>query len=109
MQMHLKSVRYTDTVLFPTIGNAVNVQSPDIDKPGIYCRKDQVSRQPILVVIGNTDKKLMQTYQNFKADRYPAYQQLETVLYPYILQNLVHLPAAFLFAEKIDKFFALTA
>ena len=31
----LKSVGYTDTVLFPTIGNAVNVQSPDIGKPDI--------------------------------------------------------------------------
>jgi hypothetical protein len=55
--MHLKSVRYTDKVLFPTIGNAVNVQSPDIGKPDIYYRKDQVSRQPILVIIGHTDKK----------------------------------------------------
>jgi hypothetical protein len=40
MQMHLKSVVYTDTVLFPTIGNAINVQTPDIGKPDIYCRKD---------------------------------------------------------------------
>ncbi len=39
MQMHLKYVGYMDTVLFPTIGNAVNVQSPDIGKPDIYCRK----------------------------------------------------------------------
>ncbi len=38
--MHLKSVGYTDTVLFPTIGNAVDVQSLDIGKPGIYRRKD---------------------------------------------------------------------
>jgi hypothetical protein len=38
--MHLKSAGYTDTVLFMTIGNAVNVQSPDIFKPDIYCRKD---------------------------------------------------------------------
>jgi hypothetical protein len=38
--MHLKSVGYTDTVLFPTIGNAVNVQSPDIGRPDIYRRKD---------------------------------------------------------------------
>jgi hypothetical protein len=38
--MHLKSVGYTDTVLFPTIGNAVNVQSPDIGKPDIYRSKD---------------------------------------------------------------------
>jgi hypothetical protein len=30
--MHLKFVGYTDTVLFPTIGNAVNVQPPDIGK-----------------------------------------------------------------------------
>ncbi len=30
VQMHLKSVGYMDTVLFPTVGNAVNVQSPDI-------------------------------------------------------------------------------
>jgi hypothetical protein len=37
---NLRSVGYTDTVLFPTIGNAVNVQSPDIGKPDIYCRKD---------------------------------------------------------------------
>jgi hypothetical protein len=40
MQMHLKSVGYIGTVLFPTIGNTVNVQSPDIGKPDIYCRKD---------------------------------------------------------------------
>jgi hypothetical protein len=40
MQMHLKSVGYTDTVLFLTIGNVVNVQLPDIGKPDIYCRKD---------------------------------------------------------------------
>jgi hypothetical protein len=38
--MHLKSVGYTDTVLFPTIGYAVNVQLPDIGKPDIYPRKD---------------------------------------------------------------------
>ncbi len=39
--MHLKSVGYTDTVLFLTIGNAVNVQSPDIGKPdtGIFAEK----------------------------------------------------------------------
>jgi hypothetical protein len=30
--MHLKSVGYTNTVLFLTIGNAVNVLSPDIGK-----------------------------------------------------------------------------
>ncbi len=63
--MHIKSVGYTDTVLFLTIGNAVNVQSPDIGKLDIYCRKDQVSRQPISVIIGNTDKKLLPTYLNF--------------------------------------------
>jgi hypothetical protein len=32
LQMHLRSVGYIDTGLFPTIGNAVNVQSPDIVK-----------------------------------------------------------------------------
>jgi hypothetical protein len=38
---NLRSVGFTgDTVLFPTIGNAVNVRSPDIGKPDIYCRKD---------------------------------------------------------------------
>jgi hypothetical protein len=65
MQMHLKSVGYADTVLCPTIGNAVNRQSPDIGKPDIYRRKDQVSWQPISVIIGNTDKKLLPTYLNF--------------------------------------------
>ncbi len=40
LAMRLKSVGYTDTVLFPTISNAENVQSPDISKPDIYCRKD---------------------------------------------------------------------
>jgi hypothetical protein len=35
-----KICRISDTELFPTIGNAVNVQWPDIDKPDIYCRKD---------------------------------------------------------------------
>ncbi len=28
-----------DTVLFPTIGNAVNVQSPDNAKPDIFAEK----------------------------------------------------------------------
>jgi hypothetical protein len=40
LAIDLKSVGYTDTVLFPTIGNAVNVQLPDIGKPDIYIRKD---------------------------------------------------------------------
>jgi hypothetical protein len=31
---------YGYTVLFPIIGNVVNVQSPDIGKPDIYCRND---------------------------------------------------------------------
>jgi hypothetical protein len=31
-----KSVGYTDTVLFPTIGNAVNVQLPGISNPDIF-------------------------------------------------------------------------
>jgi hypothetical protein len=34
-----KSVGYTDTVLFPTFGNAVNVPLPD-SKSDRYCRKD---------------------------------------------------------------------
>jgi hypothetical protein len=38
--MHLKSVGYTDTALFQTIDNEVNVQSPDIGKSDFYCRKD---------------------------------------------------------------------
>ncbi len=65
MQMHQKPVGYMDTVLFPTIGNAVNVQLPDIGKPDIYCRQDQVSRQQISVIIGNTDEKLLPTDLNF--------------------------------------------
>jgi hypothetical protein len=73
LQIHLKSVGYTDTVLFPTIGNAVNVQSLDIGKPDIYRRKDYVSRQPTSVIFGHPDKKLLPTYLNFYADRYPAY------------------------------------
>jgi hypothetical protein len=40
MQMYLKSVGYTETVLFQTIGNAENVQLPDIGEPDIYGRKD---------------------------------------------------------------------
>jgi hypothetical protein len=63
--MHLKSGGYMDTVLFRTIGNAVNVQSLDIGKSDIYCRKDYVSRQPISVIIGHPDKKLLPTYLNF--------------------------------------------
>jgi hypothetical protein len=65
MQMHLKSVGYTDLVFCPSIGNAANIQSLDIGKPDIYCRKDLVSLQPISVIIGNTDKKLLPTYLNF--------------------------------------------
>ncbi len=38
--VNVKSVGYMDTVLFPTIGNAVNVQLPDIGKLDIYGRKD---------------------------------------------------------------------
>ncbi len=36
--MHLKPVGYTD-ILFPTVGNAVNEQSPESSKLGIYCKK----------------------------------------------------------------------
>jgi hypothetical protein len=68
--MRLKSVGYMDTVLFPTIGNAANVQSPDIGKPDIFRRKDWESRQPILVIFGHLDKKLLQAYLSFYADRY---------------------------------------
>jgi hypothetical protein len=39
LQMHLKSVGYMDTVLLPTIGNAVKVQSPNIGKPDIKAEK----------------------------------------------------------------------
>jgi hypothetical protein len=35
-----KSVGYMDTVLFLTIGNAIDVQSPDIGKQDSYHRKD---------------------------------------------------------------------
>ncbi len=31
-----------DTALFPTIDNAVNLQSSNIGKPDIYRRKDEV-------------------------------------------------------------------
>ncbi len=74
-----------DTILFLTISNAVNVQSPDIGKLDICCRKDKVSRQPILVIFGNPNQKLLATYLNFYDDRYPAYQKFDTVLCPYIL------------------------
>ncbi len=50
--MNLKSVGYTDTVLFSTIGNAVNVQSSNIGKPENYRTKDQVSRQSIVFILG---------------------------------------------------------
>ncbi len=52
--MHLKSIGYMETVLFPTIDNVVNVQSPDIGKPDIYRRKDKVSRQPVSLIIGHS-------------------------------------------------------
>ncbi len=42
--MHLKSIGYTDTGLFPTVGKAGNVLLPDIGKPDIYPRKVSVSR-----------------------------------------------------------------
>jgi hypothetical protein len=76
--MHLKSVGYTDAALLPTIGNALNVQSPDIGKPDIYRRKYKVSRQPISVIFGHPDKILLQ-HLNFYADRYRAYQGLPIV------------------------------
>jgi hypothetical protein len=59
--MHLKSVVYVDAVFLLTIGNAVNVQSPDIGKPDIYRRKYKISRQPISVIFGHPDKKLLPT------------------------------------------------
>jgi hypothetical protein len=40
--------------LFLTIGNAVNVQSPDIGKPDIYT-----------VIFGHPDKNLLPTYLHF--------------------------------------------
>ncbi len=54
--MNLHPVGYTDTVLFPTIGNAANVQLPDIGKPDINCRKYEVCRQPISVIFGLKEK-----------------------------------------------------
>jgi hypothetical protein len=42
LQMHLISKGYTDRVLFPTIGKAGDVLSPDIGKLDIYCRIVQV-------------------------------------------------------------------
>jgi hypothetical protein len=62
--MYLKSVGYTETILFPTNGNALNVQSLNIGKPDNNHRKDVVSRQPISVIIGHPDKKLLPTYLN---------------------------------------------
>jgi hypothetical protein len=35
-----KNCRIYGSVLFPTVGNAVNVQSPDIGKPDIYHRNE---------------------------------------------------------------------
>ncbi len=37
--MQQKSIGYTDTVLFPTIGKEVDVLLPYIDKLDIYCKK----------------------------------------------------------------------
>ncbi len=60
LAMHLKSVGYMDTVLFPTIGNAVNVQSPDmVSQKSIT--ENILSQQPILVIIGHPDTKLLLT------------------------------------------------
>ncbi len=63
--MQLKPVGYMDTVLFPTIGNVVTEQSLDISQQDIYRKKDEVSRQPILPIIGHPDKILLSTYLNF--------------------------------------------
>jgi hypothetical protein len=51
-----KICMYMDTVRFPTIGYAVNVQWLDIGKPDIYHGKDELSWQPILVIIGHPEK-----------------------------------------------------
>ncbi len=41
MQMHIKSVGFTDTVLFLTIGTAGDELSPNIVKSDIYRRKSR--------------------------------------------------------------------
>jgi hypothetical protein len=63
--MHLKSIGYTDTVLFPSIGKAGHVVLPYIGKPDTYHRKVKVSRNPISIFIGHPDKNLLPTYLNF--------------------------------------------
>jgi hypothetical protein len=71
--MYLKSAGYMDSVLFPTISKEGDVLLPYVGKWDIYCRNVQVSQQPISIFIGNPDKNLLPTYQNFYADIYLAY------------------------------------
>ncbi len=70
LQMHLKSVGYTDTVLFSTIGNAVNVAR--YRKAG-YLSQKRLGKSA--ANLGNFwSPKLLPTYLIFYADRYLAYQ-----------------------------------
>ncbi len=70
--MYPKSKGYTDTELFPTIGNAVNALSPDMGKPDICLpQKSLGSQRPSSFEY--SDKNLLSSYQNFSADIYPAY------------------------------------
>jgi hypothetical protein len=71
--------KYGDSILFPTIDNVLNVQSPDIGKPDIYRRKDKVSQQPISIVAGHSFrfsnlqiKKTVADLPKLYVDRYPA-------------------------------------
>jgi hypothetical protein len=63
--MHLKSIGYPDTVLFPTIGKEGNVLLPYIGKSVIYCRKVQVVAANFIKYWSTGIKNLLPTYLNF--------------------------------------------
>jgi hypothetical protein len=96
----LKSLGYTNTVLFLTIS-----------KPDISQHKSSGKSATVFYLSDQKLPKLAVNLSNLFCDRYPAYQYPATVHltnYQYLLQILDALQVAFLFAQEIGKFFALT-
>jgi hypothetical protein len=78
MLANASKIHRISTVLFPTINKAGDVLSPYIGKPDIYRTKILVSAAIFSIyrsfLPAFEQIKLLPTYLNFYADKYPAYQ-----------------------------------
>jgi hypothetical protein len=79
--MHLKSIGFTNIVLFLSTGKAEDVLLPYFGKSDIYPKKSLGKLAAnfniywsFFPVFQYSDKNLLPTYLNFYANKYPTYQ-----------------------------------